>query len=289
MSGSETIPFLILVFLEASMAIFYHGENTRIVDLTFTLNTSTIYWPGNPEYNFTILNRQEVGNYWYEDNYFSTAEHGGTHLDAPAHFYKGAWRTHEIPVERLIGSGVIIDVTPKATVDHDYRVQISDLQTWESKYGNIPQGAIVLMNSGWTKRYPDKSLVFNSENTTDPETFHFPAFHQDAVKWLIRHRNISIVGVDTPSLDFGQTKNYPVHQLVGANNIIGLENVAYLHKVPEHGAIIFAGVAKLYDGSGGPARVIAIYTTDSSNYSTLITIGIITVVLSLLIFRFCRL
>ncbi|KAK6176200.1 hypothetical protein SNE40_014528 [Patella caerulea] len=293
MFGSEVVPFLLLVFLGVSMAIIYHGENTRVVDLTFAMNASTVYWPGSPDFNFTILNRQEIGNHWYEANYFSTAEHGGTHLDAPAHFSKGKWRTHEIPVERLVGPGVIIDVRSKATANHDYRVHIPDIEVWESKYGNIPQGAIVLMNSGWTKRYPDKSLVFNSENTTDPETFHFPAFHEDAVKWLIQHRNISIVGVDTPSLDYGQTKTFPVHQLLGANNIIGLENVAYLDKVPEHSAIIFAGVTKLYDGSGGPARVIAIYTIDSSNYNTLITISIITsiitVVLSLLIFRFCRL
>ncbi|XP_050414236.2 isatin hydrolase [Patella vulgata] len=289
MIGSEATPLLLLISLDAAMAIFYHGENARVVDLTFTMNASSIYWPGSPDFNFTILNRNEVGTHWYETNYFATAEHGGTHLDAPAHFSKGKWRTHEIPVERLVGPGVIIDVTSKATTDHDYRVQISDIEVWETKYGNIPEGAIVLMTSGWTKRYPDKGQVFGSENTTNPETFHFPAFHEDAVEWLIQHRNISIVGVDTPSVDYGQTKTFPVHQLLGANNIIGLENVAYLDKVPEHGAIIFAGVTKLYDGSGGPARVIAIYTTDSSTYNTLITIGIITVVLSLLIFRFCRL
>ncbi|KAK6176201.1 hypothetical protein SNE40_014529 [Patella caerulea] len=289
MFGSETVPFLLLVFLGASMAIFYHEENTRVVDLTFAMNASSVYWPGSPDFIFTILNRKQIGNHWFESNYFATAEHGGTHLDAPAHFSKGKWRTHEIPVERLVGPGVIIDVRSKATANHDYRVHISDIEVWEFKYGNIPQGAIVLMNSGWTKRYPDKSQVFNSENTTDPETFHFPAFHEDAVEWLIQHRNISIVGVDTPSVDYGQTKTFPVHQLVGANNILGLENVACLDKVPEHGAVIFAGVAKLYDGSGGPARVIAIYTIDSSNYNTLITIGIMTVILSILIFRFCRL
>ncbi|KAK6176197.1 hypothetical protein SNE40_014526 [Patella caerulea] len=263
------------------------GEQIRVVDLTFTLNTSTIYWPGNPGFNFTILYRGESGSYWYESNYFSTAEHGGTHLDAPAHFHKGAWRTHEIPVERLIGSGVIIDVTSKATADHDYRVQISDLQTWESKYGNIPQGAIVLMNSGWWKKYPIKKELFSTLNTSNPEYFHFPAFHERTVEWLITNRNISIVGVDTPSVDYGQSKTFPVHQLLGKHNVPALENVGYLDSIPEKGATIFIGIIKLFDGSGGPVRIIATYNADASSANVLVCIhilGLFSILTSIFVF-----
>ncbi|XP_055958379.1 isatin hydrolase-like isoform X2 [Patella vulgata] len=252
-----------------------HGEKIRVVDLTFTLTTSTIYWPGNHDFNFTILYRGQSGSYWYESNYFSTPEHGGTHLDAPAHFYKGKWRTHEIPVERLIGPGVIIDVTSKATADHDYRVQISDLQAWESKYGNIPQGAIVLMNSGWAKRYPIKKEVFGTLNISNPTYFHFPAFHEGTVEWLITNRNISMVGVDTPSVDYGQSKTFPVHQVLGKHNVPGLENIGYLDSIPEKGATIFIGIIKLFDGSGGPVRIIATYDADASSANVIGCINII--------------
>ena len=197
--------------------------------------------------------------YYYrlEGNFFSTAEHGGTHFDAPSHFYEGSWRSHQIPVEHLVGPGVIIDVRQQASEDPDYRVTIGDLKQWERRYGKIPKGAVVIMNSGWDKNYPNKSLTFGSDNPHDQTTFHFPGFHEEAADWLIHRRNIHVIGVDTPSLDYGQSITRPVHVIMGKENIPGLENVANLDTIPAAGTIIIAGAIKLYDGSGGPARVIA--------------------------------
>ncbi len=139
----------------------------------------------------------------------------------------------------------------------DYRVTVDDLQSWESKYGQIPDGAVVFMNSGWSKKYPNKTLTFGSENHTDPSTFHFPGWHEDAVDWLLKNRNIHVLGVDTPSTDYAQSTTFPVHILLGDVNIPGVENVANLDSIPETGAMIYVGAFKLYDGSGGPARVFA--------------------------------
>ncbi|CAG2184820.1 unnamed protein product [Mytilus edulis] len=192
-----------------------------------------------------------------EMNYIGTAEHGGTHLDSPAHFYKDRLRTHNIPIENLVGPGVIINVKNKAAANVDYQVSIDDLKQWENIYDQIPENAVVIMNSGWNDRYPNASLVFNTDSPTDSSTFHFPSWHEKTIEWLISERSVNVIGVDTPSNDFGQSKTFPVHILLAQANIPGAENVANLDAVPEAGSNIFVAVTKIYDGSGGPARIFA--------------------------------
>lgn len=124
---------------------------------------------------------------------------------------------------------------------------------------------------------------------SDPNTFHFPAWHEDAASWLINKRNINIIGVDTPSTDYGQSKTFPVHILLGKHNKIGVENVGFLDQIPESGSTVFVAVVKLRDGSGGPARVFAMVDegkdqcTSGSNcqfYSASLLIAIILFVLT---------
>ncbi|KAK3109096.1 hypothetical protein FSP39_022919 [Pinctada imbricata] len=234
------------------------GDGLQVVDLTHKQGPSTIYWPGNPEFNFTILSRQQYANYWYESNYFGTAEHGGTHLDSPAHFYKDKSRTDELSMDKLYGPGVIISVVAKARENPDYQVMINDIRNWEEEHGRIPNGAAIIMNSGWHKKYPNKEEVFNSTTPNDPSTFHFPGWHENTTQWLVTNRNPNLIGVDTPSTDYGQSKTFPTHVILGGNNIPGLENVANLDAIPASGTVIFAAVVKLEDGSGGPARIFAV-------------------------------
>ena len=205
----------------------------------------------------------------YESNYFGTAEHGGTHLDAPAHFAEGSWRAQQIPIERLVGPGVIINVIDEAAANPDYRVTVDDLRDWEHRYGDIPYGAIVIMNSGWDKHYPNKSKTFGTDTPSDPATFHFPGFHEDAADWLVRYKNIHVVGVDTPSTDYGQSKTFPVHVVLGKANVPGLENVANLNRIPPSGSTIFIGAIKQFGGSGGPARTFATLPDDVNSANTM--------------------
>ena len=175
------------------------------------------------------------------------------------HFWKGGWRTHQIPIENLIGPAAIIDVRDKATNDSDYRLSVADLKDWEEIYGKIPSGAIVLMNTDWDKYYPDPSLTFGTQTPNNSATFHFPGFHEDAADWLARYRDVNVIGTDTPSTDYGQSTTYPVHQIIGKAGICGLENVANLNKLPPKGATIFIGAIKLFDASGGLARVVGTF------------------------------
>lgn len=142
------------------------------------------------------------------------------------------------------------------------RVTVEDLMMWEKKFGEMPRHAIAIMNSGWSDKYPNKTQIFGSTQHDNASSFHFPSWHVDAVTWLINKRQINAVGVDTPSTDFGQASvsaSFPCHITLGRNNVVGIEYVANLDKVPENGSTIYVPVLKLFDGSGGPARVFATY------------------------------
>lgn len=268
-----------VVFIVCNIGNAESHKAMRVVDLTHAHSHKTLYWPGVPPNNFTILSRGRATptSYWYEGNYFATAEHAGTHLDSPSHFYEGGWRAQQIPIERLIGPGVILDVREKASTNPDYRVSVQDLRDWEKSFGEMPPGAIVIMNSGWDRHYPNKSMTFGTDTPSDPATFHFPGFHEDAVDWLARYRSVHVVGVDTPSTDYGQSKTFPVHVILGKANIPGLENVANLNKLPQSGSMIYVGAIKLFDGSGGPARTFATISEgdDTSNIGKLVPSSVV--------------
>ncbi|PVD24886.1 hypothetical protein C0Q70_15376 [Pomacea canaliculata] len=240
----------------------------EVIDMTLVLAKDTINWPGSPPFNFTILKRgYQTPGFWYEINYFGTAEHAGTHVDAPAHFSQSGWRVHQIPPSSLAGPAVVVDVADKATKDADYRLTIEDLQSWEDSHGRIPNKAVVVMYSGWGARYPSPSRVYNTNNPLDASTFHFPGIHPAAAAWLASQRHVIAVGVDTPSTDYGQSTKYETHVVLGNNNVLGLENLQNVDQLPARGATIAIGLVNLKDGSGGPARILAIIDSTSTTQS----------------------
>ncbi|KAK7496649.1 hypothetical protein BaRGS_00012056 [Batillaria attramentaria] len=237
-----------------------------VVDLTHQLGKDSLFWPGQPPFNFTILHRgyYQVWKTWFENNHLAVAEHGGTHIDAPAHFAEGHWRTHEIPASHLVGPGVIVDVTDKVKDNSDYAVTVGDLKAWEDQYGRIPDGAVVLMKSGWSKRYPDAKRMFGTETPEDDTTYHFPGFDEDAARWLAEERSVVAVGADTPTPDPGiKSHSFPVHQVLLPKDVVLLEFVANVESLPPSGATIVIGVVNLRDGSGGPARIMGLIGPDA--------------------------
>lgn len=132
------------------------------------------------------------------------------------------------------------------------------LQEWEANHGRLPDNCIIMMNSGWSRRYPDARKVFNSNDTRDPAGFHFPGIDPDLVVWLASYRDVIAMAVDTPSVDRGQAPNFPTHQMLGRYSILGVENVRNMGRLPPTGATVVLGVIKLQDGSGGPVRVLAL-------------------------------
>lgn len=231
------------------------------IDLSYDFSSETIYWPNNPV-GFkldTQFNGTTPGGYYYSSNAFFSPEHGGTHLDAPVHFAKGKWSTDEIPLEKLQGEAVVIDVSEKTAGNADYQITVDDITAWEKEHGQIGDGVILLFRTGWGKYYPDAAKYLGTAEKGEAATtrLHFPSIHPDLAAWLIKNRNIKAVGVDTPSIDFGQSKDFKTHQLLYAENIPGFENVANLELLPATGAYVIALPMKIKAGSGGPLRMMA--------------------------------
>jgi kynurenine formamidase len=213
----------------------------NLVDLTYTFDDKTVYWPTEEGFH---LEQGAHGltpqGYFYSANRFEAAEHGGTHTDAPSHFGEGKMTVDQIPLTSLVGPAVVIDVSKAAAKDHDYRLRVDDLQRWEGKYGRIPDGAIVLMRSGWGHFWPDKRKYLGTDQKGDVANLHFPGFSKEAAEWLVGQRAIDAIAVDTPSIDYGPSKDFIVHQTINGANKPGFENVANLDRLPESGATIIA-------------------------------------------------
>src|SRR3989442_10897372 len=230
------------------------------IDLTYGFDSTTIYWPMAKPFRLEVVSAQRMpGGYYYAANNFTAAEHGGTHLDAPVHFAEGKHTTDQIPVSQLMGPAFVIDVTHQADSSADYRVRPADITAWESAHGAIPPGAIVLIRTGWGSRWPDRARYLGTTKTgaaAVPE-LHFPGLGLDAARELAR-RKVNAVGIDTPSIDYGQTNNYGVHRRLFAGNIPAFENVAHLEQLPATGAYVIALPIKIKGGSGGPLRIVAL-------------------------------
>jgi kynurenine formamidase len=230
------------------------------VDLTYAFDSTTIYWPTAKPFHLDVVSAQRTqGGYYYAANNFAAAEHGGTHLDAPVHFAEGRHPTDQIPLTQLTGPAVVVDVSGKADVDRDYRIAAADLEAWEREHTRIPEGAIVLVRTGWGSRWPDRARYLGTVKTgaaAVPE-LHFPGIHPDAARWLVA-RKVRAVGIDTPSIDYGQSATFDTHQILFAADIPAFENVAHLSAVPSTGAFLIALPMKIRGGSGGPLRIVAV-------------------------------
>ena len=231
------------------------------IDLSYPFDSTTIYWPTAQPFHLEILSAQRTpAGYYYAANNISAAEHGGTHLDAPVHFAEGRYTTDQIPLDRLIGPAVVVDVRARvASAGADYRITVADLMDWEQAHAPIAAGAIVLFHTGWGGRWPDRLRYLG---TTKPGVaavpeLHFPGIDSAAARWLVA-RGVHAVGIDTPSIDYGQSATFDTHQVLLGANIPGFENVANLDRLPPVGSFVVALPMKIRGGSGGPLRIVAL-------------------------------
>jgi len=230
----------------------------RLVDLTHPFDTTTIYWPTSKPFHMEVVHKgPTAGGYWYEANNFETAEHGGTHLDAPAHFAKGRWTVDQIPLNRLVAPGVRIDLSQKTLTDPDYRFTARDFLDWEKEYGRIEPGSIVLVRTGFEAFWPDKKRYLGSDAPGDTAHLHFPGFGEEAARFLSEQRRVAAVGLDTASLDHGPSTNFIAHRIFGQANVAGFENLHRLAELPARGFRVIALPMNIGGGSGGPLRIIA--------------------------------
>jgi kynurenine formamidase len=230
-----------------------------LIDLTHPFDARTLYWPSEQDgFRLKQLSYGKTpAGYFYSAYSMCAPEHGGTHIDAPIHFAEGGLTVDRIPLERLVGPAVVVDVAAKAAVDRDYRVTAEDIETEEKARGPIPRGAIVLFRTGWAKRWPDRKSYFGDDKPGDASHLHFPGLSAEGAKLLVA-RGVSGVGLDTPSIDHGPSKDFLAHQILLGAGMYALENLASLDGVPLRGATLYAMPMKIGGGSGAPARVFAV-------------------------------
>jgi kynurenine formamidase len=268
-SGREAIAPLVALLLvgifgcapEQRVAQRIFGGEARWIDLTYPFNSQTIYWPTSRSFQLEkVADGITPGGYYYAANNLSAAEHGGTHLDAPIHFAQGKHTTDQIPLPQLIGPAVVIDVSAKASQNPDYLIKVEDLEAFEAAHGRIPEGAIVLFRTGWGSRWPDRERYLGTALTGEGAVaqLHFPGLDSSAARWLVTQRRVDAVGIDTPSIDYGQSSTFDSHRILFAADIPAFENVARLDQLPEVGAYVVALPMKIEGGSGGPLRIVAV-------------------------------
>ncbi|MTI32310.1 cyclase family protein [Cytophagales bacterium RKSG123] len=229
------------------------------IDLTHPLDKNTLFWPTSQPFKLdTVFEGQTEKDYYYSAYNFCMAEHGGTHIDAPVHFAEGKNSIDQIPIEQLIGNAIVIDVSLQSSKDPDYLVSTADFQNWEIENGEIPKNSIVIINTGYHQYWPDplRYMGTNKKGEEGVQELHFPGLSPKAADWLVK-KKIKAIGIDTPSIDFGQSNLYQSHRTLFEANIPAFENVGNLNSLPLKDFMIYAFPIKISGGSGGPVRILA--------------------------------
>jgi kynurenine formamidase len=255
---------LVFLFVSACAANAQQPVPTVLgpaLDLTHAFDENTIYWPTEAGF---VLERGSEGRteagYYYAAHRMRLAEHGGTHLDAPIHFHEGGLTTERVPLERLIAPARVLDVREACAKDADYAVGVADLERFEAAHGRIPDGAALLLRTGFAARWPDRIRYLGTDErgAAAVAKLHFPGLAPAAARWLVANRQLAAVGLDTASIDPGTSQRFESHQILFAAGIPAFENLADLDALPATGATLIALPMKIAGGSGGPLRAVAI-------------------------------
>ncbi len=240
----------------------------QLVDLSHTYDQTTIFWPTSSPFALKkVADGETPAGFYYAANDFSAAEHGGTHIDAPAHFGKGRMSVDRLPLESLMAPAVVIDITQASAANADYRVTVEDVSRFEQQHGAIPSGSIVLLKTGFASRWPNVETYLGTAERGEAGVakLHFPGLHPDTATWLVSNRSVKAVGIDTASIDYGQSMLYETHRILNGRDIPAFENLASLDRLPPTGSFVIALPMKIGGGSGAPLRAVAIIPAAAPN------------------------
>lgn len=229
-------------------------ESYRFVDLAYPLNETNQYWPGDDYTGFELKTIATIEKDGVLSKALSLPEHLGTHIDAPNHFEPNRPDVSQLTPEQLFGPGIVIDISLRAEMDVDTMLTTEDIKKWEKKHGHIPEGAIVLLKTGWGRFW--KNTV-RYQNRDARGQLHFPSFSAEAATFLVEKRKVRGVGVDNLSIDRGISTDFAVHHIINKAEKFGLENVADLDKLPARGFQVLVAPMKIENGTGGPTRIWA--------------------------------
>jgi kynurenine formamidase len=250
---------LVFLFIPSLRAERFKG---KVLDMTYPFDEKTIYWPTADLFKLTKISWAiNESGFWYASNNYSASEHGGTHVDAPIHFGAKGRTIDQVPLEEWIGPAVRINVTEKCSKNRDYLLGVDDIHKWEKSHRRIPDRAWVIMYTGiGTKFYPDRKEVLGTEKQGKEALpfLSFPGFSPEAVTFLVKERNITGIALDTPSIDYGKSKDFKVHRIICEAGKLAIENIANLDKLPITGATLYVIPMLIKEGTGAPARIFTI-------------------------------
>jgi kynurenine formamidase len=224
----------------------------EMLDLSHVFSPSVPTYAGTPGASRVDQVTIAVDGFYIQSWTFD--EHTGTHMDIPAHFIADGETVDNYSVSLFLSRAVVIDISAKAEENPDATLDLEDIEAWEAENGEIPEGAMVCMYSGWESRWEDVDAF---RNVGDDGAMHFPGFGGEAAAFLIAERDIHGIAVDTLSLDNGPSTTFDVHFTILGAGKYGLENVANLSSLIGTTADIIVGVPRWEAGSGGPCRVMA--------------------------------
>lgn len=225
----------------------------KIIDLTHVLGPDLPnFHEGDASFDYRML--YTIPKDGFADGDFSTPEHYGTHIDAPSHFITDGQSIDQVPASKLILPAIVIDVRDEVKTNADYRLTVDKIKEFE-KSGAIPSGSAVLLLTGWAERFHDPAAFRNADANG---VMHYPAFSAEAAEYLVNTRQAAALGVDTISLDYGLSTDFPVHHFALGKGLILIENLNNLDKLPARGSLVFFGPLRIKNGTGSPARILAI-------------------------------
>jgi kynurenine formamidase len=228
-------------------------EFSRVLDLTHTAGEHSPGYDTDQKLTSHVVATASKEGYFARE--ITLPEHFATHIDAPAHFAPGRWTVDQIPPERLLAPLVVIDVAEQAKKNPDYQLSADDIAEWEKQNGQMPPNAVIILRTGWSEKWDSAKDYRNA----DPQgVLHFPGYSLDAAKFLVESRQALGLGIDTLSVDYGPSKDFPVHHYTAGKSVYHLENVADVWRVPAVGALVLVAPAKIEGGSGGPVRILAL-------------------------------
>ena len=231
-----------------------HINDFHVADLSHIVSIDIPIWPEDPAVE--VRGHASFETEGYSLNEWSLGEHAGTHMNAPSAFLKDGNTIDQYEADTLVCSAVCIDVQDSIVENVDYLLTMEDLSDWEYRFGEIEKGSVVLLNTGWSAYWgePERYMNIGTDGI-----MAFPGFGEEVIKFLISHRSIRGVGIDSPGVDGGANLEYSINKLVLAENRVVLENLTNLSVLPPVGASLAIGIIKLFGGHGSPASVVAYY------------------------------
>jgi kynurenine formamidase len=231
-------------------------QGGRFVDLTHTFAPGIPHWKGAPNQRVERLYNHERDGFQIDE--YCHVGQWGTHIDPPSHFHAGKRTLDRIPPEQMLLPLVVLDVHEAVQRNPDFIIGEQHLKDWEEQHGPVPEGAFVALRTDWSKRWPDRAAM---DNTDAKGISHYPGWSLPVLRTLFEQRHITAIGHETTDTDPGlatSQDDYSLESYVLAGNHYQIELLTNLDQVPATGAVVMIGAPKPQDGSGFPVRVLAI-------------------------------